>query len=815
MWAHPIVKCSELQKKKENPGLWAVALLAPSLLLLWRLFRITGPAEYLSTLYLADPAGLVTLPVLALLVACAYAWVSRRAVTAGAGFGFILFFFSCLLLFGGGLALNLLAAAFGLVILVAAAGAGLRLLALPGLEIVRSRVSSALELLVLAAALGLGLLALAVFLLGSFGLLSAWFWWPALLLLCAAGATPLRPLAKELARNWPRQEDGGFSVAVGAFLAIWVLFHLLLLWAPPLDYDTLEYHLAGPAQYLRAGRISFLFENVLANMPQAGEMLYLLAMVLAAGHKLRALPGAHLLSFAAWLLSIALVYVITARLTRPRSPSGSELQEEKATPAPMLAALIYALIPLGSQLLADFFVEHFQALFHLAALLAACIFLDERRAGVRSRTAWLLVCGCFAGLACATKYPAIIFTLLPLAFYLGLFCALSGAPAEGLHAAALVAASAATVLSPWLARNIAAAGDPLYPLGPEVNQHLAGGRAKLTPLDFFKQAIRPYSGLRQTLKQLLPSLSPREDWTAWARDTQTGPQLLCFVLPGVLALKREAALLVAAVFATDGLLWLFCTHRLIRFLYPLLAPMAILAGLGLARLWLLAPLRKAALALLAAAVLTLCPLTLFSVWLYSRPEFVEGAEAPEEAARKQYCMLGNPAWFEGWRALNALPPGSKALLLGEAQTYYLDKTPVYSVFARSPLQDALAQPSVRASAQYLAALGVTHLYINYAEWFRLDWPYAVRVGKNGGWEHAVLEASLKEKLRSLLTQGQFAAYGLAWPEDVYHAYLPLTKKEYARLEEVLRKYTVVEWQANNANGSTKCEIRKIVLRMDK
>src|SRR5208283_1317955 len=131
-----------------------------------------------------------------------------------------------------------------------------------------------------------------------------------------------------------------------------------------------------------------------------------------------------------------------------------------------------------------FFVEHFQALFHIAALMAACAFLSERQAGLRGRSAWLILCGLLAGLACGAKYTALLLTLFPLAFYLFLFCALSGSLYEGLRAGALVAGSALAALSPWLARNLAAAGDPIYPLGLVLKQRLTGAGPKPTPLDF-------------------------------------------------------------------------------------------------------------------------------------------------------------------------------------------------------------------------------------------------------------------------------------------------------------------------------------------
>jgi len=128
-----------------------------------------------------------------------------------------------------------------------------------------------------------------------------------------------------------------------------------------------------------------------------------------------------------------------------------------------LAALLYAIIPLGSQLLADFYVEHFQALFHLGALWAVCAFWGERRAGIRERFGWVVLAGLFAGLACGTKYSALLMTLLPLLILLPLLCVIGGSVYEALRAAGCVAAPALAVLAPWLVRNAVASGDPLFP----------------------------------------------------------------------------------------------------------------------------------------------------------------------------------------------------------------------------------------------------------------------------------------------------------------------------------------------------------------
>lgn len=821
---------------------------------MWWLFREVRPLEYLAVVYGADVPFLLRLPAAGVCLGALWSLLARRwlkgtapadiarplAVTLAGTFVLLA------LSLGTGFLKNALSAATGVAIVAAATGMGLRLCGLPPLALARERFNGVLERLVLAAALGLGALALAAFVLGSVGVLSPWFWWTAM---AAAGVWSWRPLKALVADAGV--ETRGFSaaappmsLAVLAFLAAWCVLHVPLLWAPPVEYDVLEYHLGAVAQYLRDGQVSFLHENLYATMPQNGEMLYLLGMVLAGG-KWPGLPAAHTVLFAAWVLSICGVYALVGRVANPPQAGDgrdsrtaeAERASQAARVAAGLAALLYALIPLGAQLTADFYVEHVQALFHLAALLAACAFWAERRAGIRDRFGWLVLAGLLAGCGCGAKYSALLLTLLPLLVLIPLFCAVSGSCYEALRAAACIGISALAVLAPWLVRNCMASGDPLHPLGLVMRRRLWGGGAVPDRLDHFEVAVRSggrsWGDFGRALAQLWPGCSSRtgnDDRLTtvffWLRDNECGPHLLCFALPGFLSRLRGEALLVAGFVILDLACWFLFTHRLNRFWYPQLGPLAVLAGLGMARLWRLPALRELVAAVCVAAVLVLAPLPLLYVWMLSRPAYMAGVEEPREAAGRQFQALGNANWFAAWEAVNALPPGSQALCLGDAQTFYLDATPAYSVvFNQSLLEEVLgATNDAATAARLLSARGVTHIYINYAEWFRLDTSYALTrapgtdsqspdsrrlVSVPARWRFARLEPARRELLRTLLCRGQMEAYGGAWPPGVWPAYLKLRPGGYAALEQLLAEYTVVERAWRNEAGWPSCELRRL------
>ncbi|HEY3318880.1 MAG TPA: hypothetical protein VGP72_00180 [Planctomycetota bacterium] len=855
---------------------WTAALILPNLLLLWWWFRFAAPQDVLGTLYLVEslplevrlPLGLACIGVLAAILA-----KHLSAVKAAAGemprrwplfmTAMLAIFFVLLACISWSFARSMLAAGTGVVIVAAALALGLRLLNLPLFSMDAERFASPLERLVLAGALGMGSLAIGVFVAGSCGLLQKWFWWPLLVLLVAQGTGLVRDLFADLRSSAREYVAYAHPVALAAvvFTVGWCLVHLPLLWSPPLEYDVLEYHLAAPAQYLRDGRITFLRENLYATFAQNGEMLYLLGLLLSPD-KLLGLPAAHMTLFAAWALSICGVYALSARLTAARfgQSAGPDAASTLAGPAPAaaaVAALLFALVPLSSQLVSDFYVEHFQALFHLAAVMAACGFLFERCAGIRDRFGWLTLCGVLAGLCCGTKYTALLFTLAPLLLLVPIFCLPGGSIYEALSAAGRIGLPAGLTLAPWLLRNLIFARDPVYPLGTVLMRRLAGHSAPPDHLTHFDIATRPgersFSAFGRVLASLWPGFSPAETDLAaanlnpealeqrqfelaagsmgnWRREANCGPQLLCFGIPGVasiltgllgrtaapLSARARGALwasaLVALVLLVDLALWFLFTYRLDRFLYPLLSLLAVLAAVGIAQLWAFQPLRKVVGAMALAAVVILAPLSTLLIWWLARADAIIGKEDPATAAQQQYERFGNRNWFESWRAINALPSDAKVLFIGDAQTFYLDRTPAYSVvFSPHVLERVLpfAQDGQDA-AEMLVARGITHLYINYPEWLRLDTSYALRPAASGkDFQLARLDSERQRALRLLLSNGRLRAYAAAWPADTYAAYLKIGPPQYAVLEDLLKHFTTDAQAFPDASGAPTCQLRRI------
>ena len=724
------------------------------------------------------------------------------------------------LFLGSGLLLNFGILCVGILIVSAALCVGLILLSAPPLSISADRFVSPVEMTVVAGGLGMGVLALLIFVLGSIGFLHPVLWGFLLAGALLAGGRRLAGLCGALFSS-ARTLNARHPVTRGALavLLVWVLAHVTLIWSPPLNYDVLEYHLAGPAQHLRVGQITFLSENVYANFPQNAEMFYLLAMLLLG--KWNGLPAAHFVLFTAWVLSIAAVYVMTLRVTRGlRVQAETESRDDDVAPA--LAALLYAFIPLGSHLLGDFYVEHVQALFHLAAILAACAFLNERAAGIRARMPWLLVSGLLAGFCCGTKYTGLIFTLAPLALCVPLICAISGSAFEGVRAGLVLGASALAAFAPWLLRNLIMSGDPLFPLGL-VMQRRAGLPTEIPDrIDHFEVAHRAgeksLNALGRSLAQLWPSLHPSNEQANlknWLTDVECGPHLLLFALAGFIRAVRVETILVPAVFLFDLAAWFLFSHRLNRFMYPLLGTLAVTGAIGIDYLWRVQPLRKVVVTAMGFALLALGPLMMLSVWLQSRPDQMLGLESPQDSAAAQYSFVdptGTGAIFEAYRKINELPAGSKVLFIGDAQTFYADQTPLYSVVFNTPLLEEilLKAGSAAEATEFLAANGITHLYINYPEWYRLDRSYSICKSAPGRpWKFAEPSDTQRQLLRQLLDQKELKAYGSAWPRGFFPAYLKLDARGYETLEELIREWTTVEKSWQDAGGRRIADIRRV------
>jgi hypothetical protein len=125
----------------------------------------------------------------------------------------------------------------------------------------------------------MGFLVLAI---GVVGLLKPWLMW----LLLALGILFFWSDILSWFRDWKglfRGEQSKLSWISAVFVLFISLLGLLQALAPPLKWDSLVYHLEMPRQYLDAGEIIYLENNLFVGFPQLAEMNYTWAMALRSG----------------------------------------------------------------------------------------------------------------------------------------------------------------------------------------------------------------------------------------------------------------------------------------------------------------------------------------------------------------------------------------------------------------------------------------------------------------------------------------------------------------------------------------------------
>lgn len=226
--------------------------------------------------------------------------------------------------------------------------------------------------------------------------------------------------------SWPRSR-GDQWLAIFCALALGAA--LLNALAPPTAWDALVYHLTGPRWYLEAGHLHHDRDLAYLGFPQWGEMLFLWAMLLG-GEK-----------------SAAMMHWVFAPLTLMLLP---DLMRAVAPGRAWLAAAIL-LSASTTVLLAGWAYVEWMMMFAITA--GALALVRERET---TNPAWLAFAGAMAGLAFGAKYTAA-------GAIVGLGIAVMVSTRFSIRKMAPFGAVAFLVIAPWLIKNLALTGNPVYP----------------------------------------------------------------------------------------------------------------------------------------------------------------------------------------------------------------------------------------------------------------------------------------------------------------------------------------------------------------
>jgi hypothetical protein len=533
-------------------------------------------------------------------------------------------------------------------------------------------------------------------------------------------------------------------------------------------YDVLEYHLQAPREYYDAGRIQFLLHNVYASFPQQMEMLYLLLMHLAGGPLAGAIPAQLLHALCGVLAVVAL-----AAWTAPGWPRLIVLMA--AGSVPWLAYLgCLAYVELGML----FFAAVAAGLLTVPAKLDLAVLSPD--AGCDWRTA--LAAGLCAGLAGGCKYTALV--LVAAALGLAWCCAARGALRARARPMALYAIGVAAAFAPWLVRNAALAGNPVYPFA----YRWLGGAAWSTEQD--EQWARGHRLAPETAAAKSNFVVPRRLRIAVNEvlaSRMFGPTLFILALAGLLLARSRQVVFLAVWAALIVVGWAVFTHMPGRFAAPLIVPLALLIGAGAATCT----------AGAAGDTARTSAGTHFGFWILDfglravptragslRAAQIPGAYGAEECRRRRRVTValatlatvgavGNAVtllallradrnWWAAWDGPLAdlpgqtelfaqshplrqfLPAGARVWSVGDAAAFYAPPEAHYTVaFNRDPWLDYARTATAEQAVAWLRTQRVTHLVFSWTEIERLRGTYGFPDWVTPAWVQRLQPAGLR------------------------------------------------------------------------
>jgi hypothetical protein len=484
---------------------------------------------------------------------------------------------------------------------------------------------------------GLGFGATSLLVLG-WGLTGLLFRWPVLggtaLAAAAALATPSRPgrgTRRDVPRSWwPRAPVArALALSCGAALAATVAVAL----HPDTSWDAVVYHLRVPAWFVAEHRVFHVPTHQFTAFPLATEMLTAWLMLTGDLDLTGGGGSARLFHLSCAVVAAAAARRMAARVAA--APHGGE-RSDRAQCAGWAAAAVVLLSPLTGTIGVRAYNDFVQAAF---GGLAGDLLLAGGPGSVP-------LAGALLGIALSAKFTAAI----PLAALAALWFRRRPAP--------YVAAAAAFL--PWAAKAWLLTGNPSSPFlgrlfppaGPETAFQLDAYAASVTGSTFSPRLA--LEGLARLVRG-----GEGERLTELA-----GIGLAAAILIG--ARPAAGARRLGALAAALVLGWALLTPDQ-RFATPVLAPLAAVAGGGLARLlaW-----RPAAAALAVLLPLNLVRLPLEHVRLFDPLPFAVGRETAWAHATRSLFPAPSYGTLARW-ANASLPPGARLLVMVDIKAHYI------------------------------------------------------------------------------------------------------------------------------------------------
>ncbi len=492
-------------------------------------------------------------------------------------------------------------------------------------------------------------------------------------------------------------------------LAVFAVTFALCL-APPVgnDYDSLMYHLAAPAQYLRNGKIGILPYDHHTFFPFLAEMWFLLGLKLS---------GAVLAKLFHWLmlpLCCATIFAVGARHVSRRSG--------------LLGAALFAAIPLVQTEATTAYIDLALVAFTLLAFLC---FLGWKN-GDDAR--WIWACGVFCGFGVGTKY----FGLIPLFWLLGALM-WTMAQRRAWRTRTLLSMLFLAILcgGGWYLRNVFWTGNPVFPFaygafgGRGWTEEMAKNYATdvgnfgfgRNPLDLawlpWRVSMSPLN-VGADAQNRVAGIPFWPFGDALLDNGKTGffevrgllftsflgPALLAFGAPILLVRGKPHVLSFigwSALFF--ALVWAFSSQT-IRYALPLLALLCWPCG------WAMEFYAR------RSAVLKWTSLSFFATWIAWTPALtlwqnravlpvVTGVQSPNEYSMRRFAGFAAMSW-----ASQNTPQNARFAVYGEPRCFHLERDYFWADAPQNLLIDYAKIRSARELVSALKTHGATHVLWN-------------------------------------------------------------------------------------------------------